>query len=129
MTVIFYYNDTLYYKVYKNERVKEFYKYDYEKLNAMSKFVRYRAWGKQMYGKFDNIFLQVSHKIDKHTKENERWIYYRLPPNEKEGTEEQWFGGHDKEKKIFTDEHFNNYFVFDEINGERRYDVPRIETG
>ena len=28
----------------------------------MTKFVRYRAWGKQMYNKFDNLFLKVSHK-------------------------------------------------------------------
>lgn len=50
-----------------------------------------------------------------------------MPPSE--GKEEKWFGGIDKEKRIFTDELFNNYFVFDIINGERRYDVPRIETG
>ena len=57
VTVIFFYNGELIYRVYKNERIKEYWKYDYTKLNAMSQFVRYRAWGKQMYGKYDNLFL------------------------------------------------------------------------
>ena len=82
-----------------------------------------------MFGKYDNLFLQVSHKKykDGDKQENERWVYYKMPPTE--GKEEKWFGGIDKEKRIFTDCLFNKYFVFDIINGERRYDVPRIETG
>ena len=94
VSVVFFYNGKLHYKVYKNERVKEFYKYDYSKLNAMSQFVRYRAWGKQMYGKYDNLFLQVNHKIDKTTQENERWVFYKLPKTDT--TEEKWFGGIDR---------------------------------
>lgn len=40
----------------------------------------------------------------------------------------QWLGGHDKNEEIFTPEREKNYFVFDWINGVKKYDVPRIEA-
>ena len=69
-----------------------------------------------MYEKYHNLFIQVNQF-------NQRWVYLK---NKDTG---EWVSGHDEKGQVFTDEMLKNYYVFDTINGIKKYDVPRIESG